>query len=112
MQGEPITLIRRQQHGFTAEGEPAWERMPEETVENVLIQDGSQANATDPIRPDGVTVARTCHFPRSWPYRSLRGALVRIDGVEYTVIGDPRPYTGGLTPTRWNLTVNLQDERG
>ena len=35
-----------------------------------------------------------------------------VDGVEYTVIGDPRPYDGGLTPTRWNLTVELADTRG
>jgi hypothetical protein len=51
-------------------------------------------------------------MPRAWPYQSLRGAKARIDGVEYTVIGDPRPYDGGLTPTRWNLTVELADTRG
>ena len=45
-------------------------------------------------------------------YRSLRGAKAVIDGVAYTVIGDPRPYTGGMTPTRWNLTVELADTRG
>ena len=51
-------------------------------------------------------------MPRAWPYRSLRGAKARIDGVEYTVIGAPRPYTGGMTPTRWNLTVELAATRG
>ncbi|MBT1173579.1 hypothetical protein JS528_09550 [Bifidobacterium sp. MA2] len=111
MQGEPITLIRRKQHGFTSDGEPQWERT-EETVPNVLIQDGNGSNATESTRPDGITVAKTAHFPRTWPYHSLRGCKIAIDGTEYTVIGDPRPYTGGLTPTQWNLTVPLQDERG
>lgn len=111
MIGETVTVIRREQHGFTPEGTPQWSTV-EEAVPNVLIQDASGANATDPTRPDGITVAKTAHFPRAWHYKSLRGALVRVDGVEYAVIGDPRPYAGGLTPTAWNLTVELQDERG
>ena len=74
--------------------------------------DGSQSNLTDGIRPDGIRVAKTIHMPRAWPYRSLRGAKAVIDGVAYTVIGDPRPYTGGITPTRWNLTVELAATRG
>jgi hypothetical protein len=37
---------------------------------------------------------------------------VRIDGVDYPILGDPRPYDGGLTPTDWNLTVKVRDVRG
>lgn len=111
MRGETITLIHRVKAGDDPGGGIIWNTR-EEQVDDVLIQDGSQSNLTDGIRPDGIQVAKTIHMPRAWPYRSLRGAKARIDGVEYTVIGDPRPYTGGITPTRWNLTVELADTRG
>lgn len=111
MRGETITLIHRVKAGYDPGGGIIWNTR-EEQVDDVLIQDGSQSNSTDPTRPDGIRTAKTIHMPRAWPYRSLRGAKARIDGVEYTVIGDPRPYTGGMTPTRWNLTVELADTRG
>ena len=116
MKGETITLIHRTPAGHDPGGGIIWDT-EQETVEDVLIQDGSQSNSTDGIRPDGIRpdgirTAKTIHMPRAWPYRSLRGAKARIDGVEYTVIGDPRPYTGGMTPTRWNLTVELAATRG
>lgn len=93
MRGETITLIHRVKAGEDPGGGIIWNTR-EEQVDDVLIQDGSQSNSTDPIRPDGIRTAKTIHMPRAWPYRSLRGAKARIDGVEYTVIGDPRPYTG------------------
>lgn len=111
MRGETITLITRTPDGVDEGNDPIWQTH-EETVEDVLIEDGTQANATDSTRPSGASIDRTIHLPRTWPYKSLRGATVRIDGIEYTVLGDPRPYTGGLTPTRWNLTADLHDERG
>ena len=72
----------------------------------------AMSNATDSIRPDGVTVAFTCLFPRSYAYRSLRGASVRINSHDYEVIGDPRPLGGGMKPTAWNLTVEVTDAEG
>ena len=57
-------------------------------------------------------MAFTCLFPRSYEFRSLRGAGVRIDGHEYKVIGDPRPLGGGMKPTAWNLTVEVTDAEG
>lgn len=110
--GETVTIIRREQHGFKPEGEPDWRHLPEENVDDVLVAPGTQSNATDPLHPDGVTVALTCYLPRAWEYQSLRGALMRVRGVEYAVIGDPTPYDGGLTPTRWNLAVELETARG
>lgn len=111
MRGETVIIIHRTPAGLDPAGGTIW-TASEEQVDDVLIQDGSQSNLTDGIRPHGVHVAKTLHLPRAWAYRSLRGALVRIDGADYVVIGDPRPYTGGLTPTRWNLTVDLADTRG
>lgn len=111
MKGETVTIIHHVGTGKDPSGAPVWDDV-EENVDDVLVQDGSQSNLTDSAHPEGVQVARTIHLPRTWPYRSLRGAKARIDGVEYAVIGDPRPYTGGLSPTRWNLTVELSDTRG
>ncbi|MDU2421298.1 MAG: hypothetical protein E7D48_04175 [Bifidobacterium scardovii] len=111
MRGETITLIHRTQTGLDPGNDPIWATEPER-VDDVLIEDGSQSNSTEGNRPNGIHVAKTIHMPRAWPYRSLRGAKAIIDNIEYTVIGDPRPYTGGLTPTRWNLTVELADTRG
>ena len=90
MRGETITLIHRTKTGEDPGGGIIWDTS-EETVEDVLIQDSRQSNLTDGIRPDGIQVAKTIHMPRAWPYRSLRGAKAVIDGVEYTVIGDPAP---------------------
>lgn len=97
MKGETITLIHRTPAGHDPGGGIIWDT-EQETVEDVLIQDGSQSNLTDGIRPDGIRVAKTIHMPRAWPYRSLRGAKAVIDGVAYTVIGDPRPLHGRHHP--------------
>ncbi|NMM96290.1 phage protein [Bifidobacterium sp. DSM 109960] len=112
IRGMTVTIIGRTQSGLDPGGDPIWTET-EERVDGVLIQDGTQANGTASTSPEGISVDRTIHMPRSWPYHSLRGSRIRLpDGVEYTVIGDPLPYDGGLAPTRWNLTVQLHDERG
>ena len=111
MRGETVTLIRSEQHGVDPGNDPIWVTT-ETPVDNVLVADGNQDNVTGSTRPDGVTVAKTLYFPRSFVYSSLRGASVRIDGVEYPVLGDPRPYDGGMRPTAWNLVVKVRDVRG
>ena len=70
MKGETITLIHRTPAGHDPGGGIIWDT-EQETVEDVLIQDGSQSNLTDGIRPDGIRVAKTIHMPRAWPYRCL-----------------------------------------
>ena len=112
MRGSTITIITRTRTGTDLGGDPVWAET-EEQVDDVLIQSGSQSAGTDSTRPYGISVERTLHMPRKWGYHSLRGCRVRLpDGIEYSVVGDPIPYDGGLTPTRWNLTVDLHDERG
>lgn len=44
--GETVTIIRREQHGFTPGGEPDWRHLPEENVDDVLVAPGAQSNAT------------------------------------------------------------------
>ena len=112
MKGVAVTIITRTRNGTDHGGDPIWAET-EERVDDVLIQNGTQTSGTDSTRPDGISAERTIHMPRSWRYHSLRGCRVRLpDGIEYCVVGDPIPYDGGLTPTRWNLTVGLSDERG
>lgn len=111
LHGETITVLR------PTKGEPdpfgqetrTW---TEEHVDNVLVAEGTGTNSTDATRPDGITVSKSLSFPRTWAYRSLRGCKIRIDTVEYTVLGDPRPYDGGIKPSRWNLLVHVTDTRG
>lgn len=112
MRGETVKVLR---YTPTGENDPAGSPVTKvdiESVGNVLVSPGAMSNATDSLRPDGVTVAFTCLFPRSYEFRSLRGAGVRIDGHEYKVIGDPRPLGGGMKPTAWNLTVEVTDTEG
>lgn len=111
LHGESITLLSRVQDGADAFNTPVW-RTESETVTDVLVAPGGQSNSSDGLRPDGVTVAFTLCFPRAWAYRSLKGASVLIDGRAYRVIGDPRPLDGGLTPTRWNMQVEVKAEEG
>ena len=109
MRGETVKVVRYTPTGETDPGGSPVTKVDIESVDNVLVSPGAMSNATDSIRPDGVTVAFTCLFPRSYAYRSLRGASVRINSHDYEVIGDPRPLGGGMKPTAWNLTVEVTD---
>ena len=107
MRGETVTIITRSKAGEDPAGGTLWSTT-EETVGDVLVADGSQSDSTDQTMPDGVTVARTAYMPRAWAWHSLKGCRMRLaDGAEYEVVGDPRPYDGGLTPTRWHMVVQL-----
>ena len=112
MRGETVKVVRYTPTGETDPGGSPVTKVDIESVDNVLVSPGAMSNATDSIRPDGVTVAFTCLFPRSYAYRSLRGASVRINSHDYEVIGDPRPLGGGMKPTAWNLTVEVTDAEG
>ncbi|KFI97816.1 hypothetical protein [Bifidobacterium stellenboschense] len=112
MHGETVTVTYRVDTGERDGGNnPVW-REETERVDDVLVKPGADSNASDSTRPEGVTVALTCAFPRAWPYRPLRGAIVTVRGHDYQVVGDPLPADGGLTPTRWNLLAELTDTRG
>ena len=111
MRGETVTLVERVKSSVDPGGDAVW-ATTETPVDNVMVADGDQDNLAGSIRPDGIVVAKTMYFPRSFAYHSLRGASVRIDGVDYPILGDPRPYDGGMKPTDWNLTVKVRDVRG
>ena len=112
MRGETVKVVPYRPPGEPAPGGSPVTKVDIESVDTVPVPPGAMSNATDSIRPDGVTVAFTCLFPRSYAYRSLRGASVRINSHDYEVIGDPRPLGGGMKPTAWNLTVEVTDAEG
>ncbi|TCD53767.1 hypothetical protein EJ419_07315 [Alloscardovia theropitheci] len=111
MRGETVTVIYKRESTVDPFGASVYEQVFE-SVPNVLVAPGAQSNSTENTHPDGITVAYTLYFPRAWKFKSLRGCLIRIDDNEYTVIGDPRPYNAGLTPTAWNLVVQVADKEG
>lgn len=81
------------------------------TVKGVAVQPGPCAEL-DSTRPEGVRVALTLHFPKTWT-GSLRGAKVALTGPwegEYRVIGDPKPYDGANCPpdVPWNMPVEVE----
>ena len=113
MNGETITLIRRVQTGRDQGNNPIWEETPED-VDDVLVGPPSGSDATDTSRPEGIGVDLTLYFPRTYRGGSLRGCLVLIRGetTPYRVIGDPMPVDGGMSPTRWNMTVPVTRSEG
>lgn len=74
-----------------------------ETVANVLVVP-STLDESAYLRPDGVSVDYTLHFPRGYA-QDLRGALVTVRGKEYRVVGAPAPYTEGNVPGAWTMPV-------
>lgn len=78
-------------------------------VDNVLVVPGP-CDELDDSRPEGVKVALTLHFPKTWT-SDLRGAKVALTGRysgSYRVIGKPMPYMEVLTPTQWNMPVEVE----
>lgn len=63
MRGETVKVVRYTPTGETDPGGSPVTKVDIESVDNVLVSPGAMSNATDSIRPDGVTVAFTCLFP-------------------------------------------------
>lgn len=112
MQGVEVTVLRptrvTDRLGNEVDG-PA----VEEAVANVLVEPGA-TEAIEAARPDGVTIAYTLHFPKSYA-ASLEGCHIRLpspwDGT-YRVIGDPRPYMDAMVPGDWNRPVEVEVGHG
>lgn len=100
----------RDRFGNDVPGEPS-----EETVRGVLVAPGP-TEFLDASRPEGVRVAYTLHFPKSFT-GSLEGCTVLLpepwhaDGG-YRVIGDPRPYMDANTPGPFNRPVEVEAAHG
>ena len=84
-----------------------------QTVADVLVSPGA-TQELEASRPEGVAVAYTLHFPKSFT-DTLEGCIVTLPAPwagDYRVIGDPRPYIGADTPTRWHLPVEVEAAHG
>lgn len=100
---EPVTVIRptlgRDDLGEITEGEPTREEV------RCVVCPGATSDM-DATRPEGVTVAYTLHFPKTYA-GSLRGCSVEVRGTRYDVVGDPQRTTDAATPGPFNMAVEV-----
>lgn len=109
MTGETITITLPGKMTVNAYGEQTPASPTTLTVSNVIVGPYTQTDSTDTQRPYGTGSSLMLYFPRSWQWRSLRNATVRLSGSEsvWRVVGDPRPIVTNLTPTSY-LPVGVQ----
>lgn len=87
-----------------------WEQF---TVDDVLISPGATSDL-EASRPEGVRVAYTLHFPKSF-IGSLEGCKVTLPAPysgTYRVIGAPMQYMDANCPTRWHMPVEVEVAHG
>lgn len=101
---EPVTVIRRTVERDELNDEVAV-TVEREDVTNVLVTPGTTTDL-DASRPEGVTVALTLHFPKTYT-KALKGCLVEVRGATYAIVGDPQPYTPENTPGEWNRPAEV-----
>ncbi len=100
---EAVTVIRP-----TVErddlGEPVETGTSREAVRCVVCPGAT--SDMDATRPEGLTVAYTLCFPKTYA-GELKGCAVEVRGERFRVVGDPQRYTEANTPGAWNLTVEV-----
>lgn len=100
---EAVTVLRpsveRDDLGEITEGESAREEV------RCVVCPGATSDM-DATRPEGVTVAYTLHFPKTYA-GGLRGCSVEVRGTRYDVVGDPQRTTDAATPGPFNLAVEV-----
>lgn len=108
--GRTVTVLTPTSSTTDRFGEPVPGTPTEQIVDNVLIVPGSSRNL-DATRPDGVTVAFTLHFPKTYS-GDLRGCSVVLDGEyagEYQVVGMAYSYQKENCPPGlpWYMEVEV-----
>lgn len=104
IQGEAVTVIRTVWDRDEL-GDPIDPTEQREVVENVVVYPGPTSDL-DASRPDGVKVAFTLCFPKTFT-GELKGCSVEVRGTAYAVVGDPQRYTGANVPGDWNYTAEV-----
>ena len=97
--------VRNIEQAFDELGEPTGATATETTVDNVVVCPGATADL-DSTRPNGVTVAYTLCFPKTFT-GELKGCAVEVRGERFRVVGGPQRHTEANTPGPWNLTVEV-----
>ena len=111
VKGESVIVERHVEVGRNAHNQPIYEWAGEQ-VENVLVAPGPRNDIPDTARPEGVIVAWTLYFPKTFT-GDLEGARVVVRGQEpCAVIGSPQRWPESLTPTDWNLPAEVSRADG
>ena len=84
-------------------GNPTEAHAAPRAVDGVLVVPATSDEIAT-VRPDGISVIYTLHFPRGYPH-DLRGALVTVRGEQYRVAGEPAPYIEANVPGPWTMPV-------
>lgn len=105
---ETVTVVRP---AVTRDGlgEPTFGEPTREEVACVVCPGAT--SGMDATRPEGVAVAYTVHFPKTYA-GDLRGCSVEVRGVAYDVVGDPQRTTGAATPGPWDMSVEVTRSDG
>ncbi len=106
MKTTDIVVLRPQSSGRDRMNQKVNNWIEEKDPVPVIAAPGSSAEL-DASRPEGVRVAWTLHFPKSYT-GSLLGCKVRFAQNEYRVIGDPQPYMPENTPGMFNRPVEVE----
>ena len=96
--GEQVTIINRIQSGVDAMGAPVY-TLSEEAVGNVLVAPDGQSNSTENTHPEGVTVAYTLYFPRSWVGSPNHSSSRSGQTVQYITLHIMAGYLAGTDST-------------
>ena len=107
--GETVNVMLRVRDARDSFGNDVEEWADPEDVSGVLVVPGG-CEELAPTRPEGVRVALTLHFPKTWAKR-MRGAKVALTGRwagTYRVIGDPVPYMDANCPSPWDMPVEVE----
>ena len=113
IRGRTVTVLTPTASGTDRFGEPIPGTPTQTQVDNVLVVPGATADL-EASRPDGVTVALTLHFPKTYT-GNLRGCQVALTGEysgTYNVIGEPKPYLVENSPTDWYMPVEVETCHG
>lgn len=113
IRGVAVEVLRPTVGAADRFGNPTKGQPTSETVEDVLVSPGATVDL-EAARPEGVKVAYTLHFPKSYA-ESLEGCSVILPAPwagEYRVVGNPRPYIDANTPTRWHTPVEVEEAHG
>lgn len=113
MKGITITITYPGEEKRNKLGELISEPGETQKVDDVLILPPTTTDLANFEHGEGVGLSGIVYLPRTWQYRSLRGATISHQFGTFTVIGDPVPAQTGLKPTRWlAMPVYVSREEG
>lgn len=87
----------------------------DEVVDNVLIAPGKTSDVTAYTHFEGVQVDFTLGFPKTYPFKSLKGCSISLPApwnLTGKVIGNPVPNDIDNCPTDWYWTVQIEAQDG